>query len=231
MIYVLHGSDTLASYQRLQFLVNSYKNWRKIYTKSEEELLENLQTADLISQNKIVIAEFLPEIKKISQNFLHTSGEDQILVIWVKQEIVSTKLKPFQKIARIENFKLPTALFDFLDSISPNSQNFIKFIKLLDSESVSLNWHISNRLTQLILAKMGYTLDDTAEITGKNIAHWQWQKLQNQSKNFNLSQLRQLLTSTLRIDYLIKSGKTSIPQAPLLTLMFTKILPLKASGI
>ncbi len=230
MIYILHGSDSNASYSKLNSITSTRPAWQKIYTKTEDELIENLFTDDLISSDKIIIAEFLPDLKKINTVDLSSIAKNRILIIWEKQEITASKLKPFQKLAQIENFKLPTALFTFLDSISPNHLSYLKTLKKLDDEQVPLNWHIANRLTQLILAKLSYTQTDASEILGKNIAPWQWQKIKNQAQNFALHQLKNLSTSTLRIDYLTKSGKTQIPQQVLLTLMFTK-LARKPTGV
>lgn len=230
MIFVLHGSDTSAAYSKLKSILHLHPSWQKIYAKTEDELLENLFTDDLIAADKIIIAEFLPDLKKINADQLSSIAQNRILIIWEKQEITASKLKPFQKLAQIENFKLPTALFIFLDSINPNHINFVKTLKKLEDEQVPLNWHVANRLTQLALAKLDYSGGDAAKILSKNIAPWQWQKIRNQAQNFTLPQLKNLLTSTLKIDYLIKSGKTQMPQQTLLTLMFTKLVR-KSSGV
>lgn len=82
MIAVLHGDDIGASYTRLLQLKESYKDHQKVslVKTTPEEILQNIQSQDLLGQEKLLIVEnfFAPQ-KNSTLNFLAKSQKMQAL--------------------------------------------------------------------------------------------------------------------------------------------------------
>lgn len=230
MIYILHGDDVDASYQKLIKLQTLYKDYEKIYISpaDEEALYLNLHAQELFESKKILICENLlssKNIKNLKVEIFKSLPTEKIVIIWEKQELALATLNKFKNIAQIEKFKLPTNLFNFLDSISKDAKRPIYYLKQLEQEkTMAITWHLANRLLLLILSKLNLTDKEASQIAGRNLASWQWEKIKQQSTNLNLENLKKMFTATLKIETLVKSGKTQINQNTLLSLMFLKYL-------
>lgn len=226
MLYILHGLDSHASYRCLRDILTSYKDWQKVYLDSTDELDHNLFGQDLLETPKVIIVQNFFKTKPDAKKFAPIPV-GRILIIWEKTEIPALKLVPFAKIAKIQTFKLPPTLFYFLDSISPGQTASLHHLKNLEETETSIVWHLTNRIFLLILAKLDFSTAEVAQTTGKNQAPWQWAKIKEQADRFNLDNLRQMLTAALKVDDLTKSGKTSLPQNTILSLMLIRYLKLK----
>lgn len=226
MIYLLHGDDTHASYLRLQSLIaNSSFSQKVVISKDNVQLLnQELFSHDLFQTPKILICENLISSKKISSTDLKKVSYAQIIILWENQQISPASQKAFDEIAKIENFKLPQTIFYFLDALSPNPKRAIYHLSKFASETKSLNWHLQNRLFLLILAKLNLQEASTSQISGKNLAVWQRQKITAQASAFSLEKLKAMFTAALKIETLIKTGVTSIPETTLISLMLSKYL-------
>ncbi len=226
MIYFIHGSDIQASYLRLQELITSFKDYRKvsIFKENIDMLYQTLFSQDLFETNKLVVVENLLSDKKINTKDLKSLSQKTMVIFWEDQEISASRLKDFLNIAKIENYKLPQTLFYFLDSISPNSKNTLINMAKLEKDQKGLSWHLENRLFQLILAKLNLTQTEASQIIGKTIAPWQWQKITSQARIFELGKLKTLFSAVLKIETLVKTGVSSLTESTLISLMFVKYL-------
>ncbi len=226
MIYFIHGSDIQTSYLRLQELITSFKDYRKvsIFKENIDMLYQTLFSQDLFETNKLVVVENLLSDKKINTKDLKSLSPKIMVIFWEDQEISASRLKDFLNIAKIENFKLPQTLFYFLDSISPNSKNTLINMTKLEKDQKGLSWHLENRLFQLILAKLNLTQTEASQILGKTIAPWQWQKITSQARIFELEKLKTLFSAVLKIETLVKTGVSSLTESTLISLMFVKYL-------
>src|SRR3989344_9660763 len=144
MIYFIHGSDTQASYLRLQELIISFKDYRKVPISKEniDMLYQTLFSQDLFETNILVVAENLLSDKKINTKDLKSLSQKIMIIFWEDQEISASRLKDFLNIAKIENYKLPQTLYYFLDSISPNSKNTLINMTKLEKDLKGLSWHL-----------------------------------------------------------------------------------------
>jgi hypothetical protein len=230
MIHILHGDNLDASYQKLIKLQSLYKDHDKVYINSanEESLYLNLFSKDMFKSKNMLICENLmsaKNIKKLPPQLFKDLAPGTVLVIWEKQEVANATLKKFSDFAQIENFKLPTNLFNFLDSISRDAKKTIFYLKEIEQEKVSaISWHLENRLLLLILSKLNFTQNEASHVSGRNLAPWQWEKIKRQSVSLSIETLKKMFTSTLRIETLIKSGKTQLTESVLLSQMFLKYL-------
>ena len=226
MIYIIHGTDTQVSYLRLQELITSLKDYRKVLISKEnlDLFYQTIFSRDLFDTNKLVVVENLISDKKIDAKDLKSITPKSMVVFWEDQEISTSKLKGYQNIAKIENFKLPQTLFYFLDSISPSLKKTLFYITKLDKNQKGLSWHLENRLFQLILAKLNLSQTEVSQIMGKNLAPWQWQKIINQAIIFDLEKLKTMFRAVLKIETLVKTGVTTLTENTLISLMFLKYL-------
>lgn len=226
MIIVLHGDDTAASRQRLTRLLADFKDYLKVYISpkaDENELEEAIFAQDLTNPKKLTVAEnYLTTAPKILTKILQKVPEELVCIFWEKTTLPPKKVSSLTKIAKTELFKLKTPLFTFLDSLAPKSKAPIILLAQLKSES--LLWQLQNRILLLILSKLKTGADSAVKITGRNIFDWQWDKIKYQAAKFNLEGLLALYGATLRVDLLIKSGKTDLPENTLIHMLLLKYL-------
>lgn len=226
MIYIIHGTDVQTSYVRLQGLITSFNNYKKVTISQENQdlIYQTLFSRDLFDSNKLIVIENLISSKNIFAKNFKVLDPKNIVVLWEDQEISASILKSYQNIAKIENYKLPQTLFYFLDSISPSAKKTLLYITKLDKDQKGLSWHLENRFFQLILAKLNLSQKDVSQILGKNLAPWQWQKIINQAKIFDFDKLKSMFLAVLKIETLIKTGVTTLTENTLISLMFVKYL-------
>lgn len=226
MIIVLHGEDTAASYERLLALQAQFKDSQKIWLEKkagEQELKEAIFSIDLISSKKLVVAEnYLTTAKKIPAKILESIPKDLVCIFWEKRPLTPAKISALKNLARVELFKPKTQLFTFLDNLVPNAKSPLIILAKLKDEN--LLWQLENRFLLLVLSKLNTRVDSAVNITKRNIYDWQWAKIKYQAAKFNLETLMALFSASLKIDLMIKSGKTNLPQNTLISMMLLKYL-------
>ncbi|MBI3282751.1 hypothetical protein HYZ70_01610 [Candidatus Curtissbacteria bacterium] len=225
-IIVLHGDDVVASDERLTQLMADFKDHLKVRLSenaNNDELKEAVLAVDLISPKKIVICQnYLAQAKKIPLGILANVPKDIICIFREKTTLASSKLSSLKKIARVELFKYKTLLFNFLDSLAPKSKTPIKILAEIEGEG--LLWQMQKRILLLTLSKINATVELAQKITKRNILDWQWDKIKYQASKFSLESLLALYNATLRIELMIKSGKTNLPESTLVAMMLLKYL-------
>lgn len=227
MIYVLHGANSDASSQKIKSLVAEYSGYEKIYVQAQDSdlLYQSLFTRDLTGSKKLIIIEGFIDRKSLENIDLKNVQEDNIIIIWEKKEIAPAQIAKLIKLANVENFKLPPTLFYFLDSISTSPRQTLKYLKELQSQKATgLTWHVANRLFLMILLKFDLKEAEIQQIAGRRLAPWQLDKIKSQAFSFPLPKLKQMFSAVLKVDTLIKTGSTQMPEGTLLSLMFAKYL-------
>jgi len=228
MIYILHGEDIYSSYNRLQQILENYPSHTRIRIdekSSTNEFSDSILTQDLLGTGKIIICENFISSKRIKLADLKSVPKEADVIFWEKAQIFSSSLTKVDKDTRIEQFKPKPALYTFLDSISLNSTASLKHLNILRTgKKISLNWHLAQRVQLLILAKLKFSREDSEKISGKSIENWQWQKIMQQANLINLTTLKKLFFGVIKIDYLIKSGKTNIDETYLISTLLVKYL-------
>ncbi|HTK03588.1 MAG TPA: hypothetical protein VL401_02350, partial [Alphaproteobacteria bacterium] len=113
-VIILHGEDTVKSYARLKQFINVAKkrNWEILY--------DDLQgTASLFGKERLTI---LRDYKLFKNNKI-----DGTLVIYHEGNLPAAFLKTLPKDTRIEEFKLPKLIWNFLNK--PTIEMFHEIIK------------------------------------------------------------------------------------------------------
>lgn len=227
MIIVLHGDDQTLSYGYLSKIQNEFANSLKVRlpTKAtEQDLAQAVLTTDLINSDKLIIAEsFLSPFKLLPKKLLENIPENVNIIFWEKTILSPAKVTYLSKIARVEFFKQKSDLFAFLDLLTPGAKNAFKMLATLPDEP-GLIWHLQSRFLLLALSKFNVTADVAIKITKRNIFDWQWQKVKFQAAKFEPHTILAVYNASLKIDQIIKSGKTTMPQKTLISMLILKYL-------
>lgn len=227
MIYILHGDDSGASYQRLTELLEKTEVSSKIKLEAKatvEQLYQHILGTSLVSEAKVIIVEnYFSKTLKIPTELLEIVPEDQIIIFWEQKEVAKGKLSKVAKFARVELFRPKSRIFELLDNLGPGRIEPLLVLHALEGEQ-SLLWQLEYRFLLLLLAKKNLELEQVKKIVQRNIFDWQWQKILTQSARFTDANLLTIFTSTLTIDYLIKKGKTNLDEGTLISMMFLKYL-------
>jgi len=227
MLTLLHGEDTLASYQELQNILKKYQKLPRLRLSPENShsAFQAIFTIDMFEPKKLIIAQDLICQKQIDPKELNNLPITHQIIFWEKKELPRLTLNHFPKETTIKLFKPDPILFKFLDSIGAKNSLQQLHLKKLQDTKLSLTWQIENRLYLLILTKLGYSAKKISEITKKPLADWKMRKLQQQAKSLNLGQIKRLFSSTLKIETMIKSGQTNQDEKDLISLMLFKHFP------
>lgn len=227
MIYILHGDDVEASYNRLQIILKKYPNFHKVRLTAEHTFQDYYMAAfakDLLEEQKLIICEDFISSKKIKEKDLEKIPGDQTVIFWEKNKIRIKKSSGQNR--DIQEFKPRASIYYFLDSISPqNIKKTLTLLSSLDESSGNLTWHLSQRTLLLIFAKKGFARDLAANVLQKQLEEWQWQKITSQAAQFSKEALLGLFNDLLKLDYLKKQGKTESPDKTLVSVLLIKYFP------
>ena len=228
MIFILHGEDSLASYNKLQLLVDKYQSFQKIRfdeKTDKEQFTMALFSLDLIEENKLIICTNFISTKKIQKKDLINIPKSKQVIFWEKKKVGTKTISTNSVEISIEEFKLPSTLFYFLDAIASSPINSLqKLNNFTSGEARKMSWHLTNRFFLLILAKLELPLNRVNLLNLRPMQDWQWNKIKTQSAQFNLPLLQRMYSSLLKIDYLIKTGKTGLSEKTLISTLFLKYL-------
>ncbi|MEX2028400.1 MAG: hypothetical protein WD988_02770 [Candidatus Curtissbacteria bacterium] len=235
MIYLLHGEGKTAAYARLGQIVKIYPDTKPI-TFSKENTRDDLYMAifgtSIIEEETILVAQNFLKDKKVSakDEIFKNTPKDKVLIFWEQALLTPAQVKNAAAFAQIEVFKPEQVIFHFLDSLAPDSKTPLRLLQDLQNEdrstaySTSLIWHLSTRILLMVLAKMGANASLAGKISGRPLAPWQWDKIKMQSRPFNLDSLQKFLKGTLKVDLLIKTGKTNLDEPTLASFLLLKYL-------
>lgn len=227
MIVILHGEDTASSRSRLHEIKNSLKGIQTVFLgpgTPQEEFYKHLLTDSLFKEEKLIVFEnYFTSQKKFAVKILEDIPENKTVIFYERSQLAPYKIAKIAKFAKIENFKHQTALFTFLDSLSPKSKTAqILLFKLAGQKGVL--WHIQNRLFLLILASRGLSLGQAEKISGRKLADWQWARIKNQAARFRPTNLLNLFSAALKVDQMIKIGQTDLNENALTSFLLLKYL-------
>lgn len=218
MIYLVHGNDYESSYRRLTQIASKYADHKIIHldpSTPQQILDQTLQGESLLAQKEIIILEdLISTLPKLPQQ--------ANIILWEKRQVSAQQVKKLPKGTTVELHNLKTTLYEFLDSLVPGSKKAQILIK--KQSNSGLLWHLQNRLFLLLLIKMGFDVNEVANITQKTLMTWQWQNLADQAAKFSTGNLRDFYSGALKIDFLIKTGRTSLAPTTITSILLLKYL-------
>ncbi|GEM_PF-3066279 len=201
MVTLIHGDDVASSRNHLLQLKKSLKDKEQMWIDpsklSDEEIIQKSQGQSLFSSDRVLFVE-----NGMSKLELLLAG-DADLVIWNEGQVTITAVKKLPKDAKIVEFKPPSLIFGYLDSLGPGSaaRSLPALEKALESgtEEGLVFYMTLKRVRQLI----GY-LTNPQDARG---APWQLDRIKRQAQSFGLPKLLKLYQALLRIDWRIKTGR------------------------
>lgn len=186
---------------------------------SEEKIYQALFGQNLTGDEEVIILQdlFQSSVAKILEKQTPTKE----IIFCQKREVDRRLVAKLPKNIKVEYFKKSLPIYGFLDSLAPKSKIALK---LSGNQQDHILWYLQSRVFELILAKIVLNIKDAQIIIGRSLAPWQWKKIKDQSLKFELSQLQAIFQGALKVDYLIKTGKTSLDENTLTSILLLKYL-------
>jgi len=189
---ILHGDNTPKLYERLTKFIETAKKRGWDITNNEIN-----QTPSLFNKETLTIYRKynLLSPKKDIPNILKASGT---LVIYHEGHIPQLFLKELPKDTKIEEFKLPKIIWNFLDNIS------VKLLhEVIKTEPIEFVFSVlAKRFRDIYWVK---TSEDTLPYQP-----WQIGKLKRQSQKYTTREVVQIINKLADIDVKVKTGKADL---------------------
>lgn len=209
-IIVLHGDDEKNVYERLQkfVVVAKERGWEMAQLdESEISIREQLNTSSLFSSNRFFI---LKEISRLGKKELEWLGKnyenlDGTLIIYHEGSIPVSFLKGLPKETKIEEFKLPVLLWNFLDGLIPGNytREVSTFHKIIEKQPVEF-------VFSLIARHFRDLYWVAADPASTGFPFWKLGKLKSQASRFTDEKLQQIIGFLAEIDIKVKTSKANL---------------------
>lgn len=203
MIILLHGDNQILSRNKLNLYISQAKEKKvEIIVRDGgkltlEEARNILESTSFFGDNRVSVWEnFLSSTKSKDKekilDYLNKNPVNIELILWEGKSLKNTSLLKFEK---IEIFKIPAFLFQFLDSFSPDNKNecLKKFVQLKSMEEAEMIFFMLIRQIRLLLMAEDQFFDE--------IQIWQKSKMVTQCHKFQKGQLLKIYKNLLEIDY------------------------------
>lgn len=190
-IIVLHGDYTTKLYQRLNKFIETAKD------RGWEILNDEIsRTASLFNKERLTVVRKYNLIdKKDISHIVKTPGT---LVIYNEGVIPQAFLKELPKETKIEEYKLPNLIWNFLDNISLKS-----FHEVILTEPIEFVFSLlAKRFRDLYWVK----------VSENNLPYQPWQisKLKKQAQKYSEDRLKEIIEKLSKIDIKVKTSKADL---------------------
>ena len=227
--FLFHGENAAQSRLRLNELIGEFRKEIKEVVRlvgdktAVGEIKQALESHSLFGGERLVIVEGLlgsppsNRQEKIMEIILQ-GGSTVPLILWEGREIKGTLLSKFKKDFQIEIFKIPAAVFKFLDSLAPrNSFKMLFELRQIKEEPERIFALFILRLRQLIIAR------DLGEKGLGELWDWQRAKILRQAKLFSKEKLEEIYRECLKIDYQQKTSQSPLSLFSTLELLLVNL--------
>ena len=207
-VIVLHGDNERASNQRLEKFIEVAKarGWQVNFLDSPEGISEKLTSVSLFGQQPFFVIrninQWPPSTLKKTKKVLE-KGEGTA-VLYHNDFLGKTILESLPKGVKLEEFKLPRLIFNFLDSFYPgNAKRTLTLLhEVLKKEPPEFVFALlSRQVRDLYWAKTGSPLP---------VAPWRAQKLKNQAGKFSQGDLEEIIRSLAETDIKVKTSQAQL---------------------
>ena len=209
-IIVLHGDDERKLYGRLTKFTETAKSrsWEVAFLDSRSlSIREELSAPSLFGAERFFILRDIKKLGRIETDWLKEKSGDLAgnLIIYHEGYIPQATLKSLPKDIKVEEFKLPVILWNFLDGIYPgnSAKTITKLRMLLEKEAPEFIF--------TLIAKLFRDLY-WARIDAKSLPYPDWRvgKLKAHSSKFTADKLIFLIESLAEIDIKVKTSKADL---------------------
>jgi len=209
-IIILHGDDTVKSYERLKKFIDVAKerSWEVSHIdESDQSFEEILSASSLFGSERFFILKDVKKIGKkehawLSKNYAAISGN---LIIYNEGSLNVTTIKSFPSDTKFEEFKLPVVIWNFLDNLAPGKGDYsVKTLhKILEKEPPEFIFSlIARHFRDLTWVKV--------DAASAGFPFWKINKLKSQSSKFTAEALRNFISSLSDIDINVKTSKADL---------------------
>ena len=221
MITILHGEHQVDSRSRLLGIKSQKKKdgYEIIDLDGSvidiTDLIQSFESQSLFSKYRLVTVENLigslrPGAKRDAIIFyLIQGGFDAEVVLWEKKAVGRQiiKLKKAKHV-QVEEFKMPTAIFKFVDNLYPgNAKLLLTYVKDTISNNVVPEIIFTMIVRQFRIMLAFSTNAPISEVT--RLAPWQKGNFIKQAQRFSVHHLTKQYKELLIIDYQTKSGQSA----------------------
>ncbi|OGM61395.1 hypothetical protein A2955_00350 [Candidatus Woesebacteria bacterium RIFCSPLOWO2_01_FULL_37_19] len=212
-IILLHGDNSLKSYERLQTFVDVAKKrgWevKKIYDNSQK-LSEILNAVSLFNKVFLFILDDISLLNKNESVWLKNNINkiDGTLVIYHKDLIPQTYLKLLPVSIKKEEYRLPKLVWSFLESFYPKNGKNVYFIyhELIKNEPIELVFYLlANHVRDLFWVR--------EEIKSVPYPTWRVGKLAKQANKFDKKALDEIIELLAKADIKSKTSQDNLSDA------------------
>jgi DNA polymerase III delta subunit len=209
-IIVLHGDDERKLYERLSKFIEIAKSrsWEVAYLDDKSESIqEQLSSPSLFGAERFFIVRDITRLGKKELEWIHKNSNalPGNLIIYHEGYIPQTILKGLPKDTKIEEFKLPVILWNFLDNLYPgNSEKSIgKFHQLIEKEAPEFIFTLIAKLFR----DLYWVKTDAASLPYPN---WRVGKLKTQASKFTIDNLQLIINNLSDIDIKVKTSRADL---------------------
>lgn len=197
-IIVLHGDDSVKSYERLTKFIDSAKKrgWEIITD-------EFPNTPSLFGLDRLIIYRDYKLLSK--QDIKNFDKFDGTLVVYHDSELPQTFLKQMPTDFKMEKFELPKILFVFLESFYPgNADRALRLFHDLLKNTVAelISFMLARHLKDLYWIKV--------DPKSSQFPAWRAGKLISQASKFKDGKLELIINKLAEIDIKVKSSKADL---------------------
>ncbi|MDO8621321.1 MAG: hypothetical protein Q7R31_03505 [Candidatus Levybacteria bacterium] len=217
MITIIHGDDIVASRKYLQEQKENIKEFVALEAEAAlSDFAQNIEGSALFNDTKTIFIEnFLSKAGKLDVNakeiiaFVSKHEEDAKLFFWERKEISKRTLSLFKN-ALVKTFKIPQAIFLFLDSLKPNIgvRAIDLFHQALQASEPEILLFMLVRQFRFLIAVSSKAKTPIEELS--RLAPWQEGKLKKQASYFSKEQLKSIYQKLYYIDLAQKTGSSSL---------------------
>ncbi len=220
MITILHGDDIAESRNEYWMLRQKKTDFIVLngITVGLAELQQALSGEDLFGSKKPLFIEDLLSKRKSSKEvetlaeYINSTVAD--VTLWESKALTSKQIGLFEK-ALIREFKIPSAIFAFLDALKRgNAKQLLElFHKTLEDKDPEFVLFMLTKQIRSLLALSVRNQDDQSISEISRLAPWQRGKLERQAKLFTTDELITIHSKLYEIELGMKTGGLPFPLA------------------
>lgn len=208
-IIVLHGDDTVKSYERLKKFIDTARgrSWEVSFLdESTSPLTENLSAVSLFGAERFFILRDVKRLGKKELTWLNKKYKELAgnFIIYSETALNQTFLKSLPE-PKIEEFKLPKILWSFLELLHPGAgaSSVRQFHKVIETEPPEFIFSLlARQFRDLYWVK--------TDPTSSGFPSWRIGKLKNQASRFTEQKLKELIGQMSEIDIKVKTSKADL---------------------
>lgn len=209
-IIILHGDDTEKSYARLKKFIDVAKerSWEVSYIDESNQTFEEvLAASSLFGNERFFILKDVKKLEKkdlswLKKNYESLSGN---LIIYANSTLNASFIKNFPSSTKVEEFRLPVLLWNFLDGLCPgNCTREVQLLhKIIERQPVEFVFSlIAKHFRDLYWVKTG--------ASGAGFPFWKINKLKSQASKFSEEKLSEIIGLLAEIDIKVKTSKSDL---------------------